>query len=97
MDTRHATVSRRYLVELPIGVGTDDVAAVAARARTVSRGDVTAGVRFLRAIAVPDDALWLLLYEAPSRASVAAAVRRLGLRAASISAALDEDAITSRR
>lgn len=93
MEPHVAPSSRRYLVELPVGAGYEDVAALAARARSdASARGARGSARFLRAIAVPDDSLCLLLYEAGSRVAVAAAVRRLGLRASAISASLVADA-----
>jgi hypothetical protein len=93
MEPHVAPPSRRYLVELPVGAGYEDVAALAARARSdASARGARGSARFLRAIAVPDDSLCLLLYEAGSRVAVAAAVRRLGIRASTISASLVADA-----
>jgi hypothetical protein len=86
-----AVAQRRYLVELERPeLGFDGVHTVGDRARRAARELAASGepVRFLRTIAVPEDELCLLLWEAGSRASVEAAIARAGLVARSVAEAV---------
>ncbi len=71
----------RYLVEvIRPPTGSIDVVALAERARSVAAGsDPARPVRFIRAVAVPEDGSCLLLFEGRQRAHVKAAATLAGI------------------
>jgi hypothetical protein len=70
----------RYLVELYRSSAGGDLDVVVARARAAASASRPRGrVRCLRSIFVPAEETWFLLYDAPSRAAVEAALERAAL------------------
>jgi hypothetical protein len=79
----------RYLVELPRPRrGWEEIQSLTATARAAAEGT---DARLLRSVFVPEDGHCLLVYEGVSRAAVARAARRAGIRIGRVSAALREE------
>lgn len=83
---------RRFLVELrPTTVSFDEVEAISRRAFAVALELAGRGlaIRFVRAVAVPEDGTCLLIWDGRSRLEVRAALRAMGRTSAAISESLD--------